>query len=1147
MRPLARQSARLASASRVRQSSVPRSRASQQQRGLHASGQRLSDPRSPNGQPEHDATSASNWRDPLKRHDTQVPKRDEAAQQETDEAKGTNDSRKPSVRRTLRQKRSNDVPKPPPIPGWFLKHNVKLLEDSPGHAVSGSNDQVIRCVDTETGHTLFSVPYYEVCPKSPDAEKQDKRRGRDAHPQRQPSNANTSEKSDVESASQETKPSGHAKRGLHKDFFSHTYQIPKPSTTLHAAAAKQIPGTGDFVLPEKASQNDEKLDPMSWIYLEAELSARAALQSASETSRSASFAIDRVDLSLQCPDPKSHEQMDEFVRDLARIVQADVISLDSNDFAELADEYVGQGRDEPGSFSNLGYDVYRGFQAVSVSNSNQHRSDIEDDDEEGYDEEGDEDEDEPARGEWAGRGHFASVDDIKNAVQKGQLGRVLSIAIGSPSNARAVTGGQRFWKAASLSSPSNMNRDDARLSALLDSLLDAPQQKRTSERSLVDIADSQKRADRRKASLQEDVDNDFSKSYQRILRDRRANASYWLPQTARTLVSYLGKTIQGAKSGDSTLKLTAEPSLSTSNPASSTNERSRTIVQVRDLRDICEARLGESIIQILTRVVQKRRRSGEQIMIIGTTAQDVEGPFPMSEDQVDDFPLRTLTVPPFFNLLLSDKSDLESGLAPLSQKSLDEPAYQRILDINLRHMQSMLRRMRPDEEVDILSASARRQMNLPGMHFLTEKVLSIDQVQRLALLAIGLAQSHARADSIQPVHVALACFVMTRSDHATQAWKMFKERKRTKNLIEQFESNQLKDAVEGTTSEGRIERLKKICNQHEVRLLSGMVDAQNLKTGFADVHAPTETIEALKTLTTLSLLRPDAFKYGVLAADRLPGLLLYGPPGTGKTLLAKAVAKESQATVLEVSGAQIYEKYVGEGEKMVRAVFSLAKKLSPCVVFIDEADAIFGSRSNAGNRNTHREIINQFLREWDGMDDHGVFMMVATNRPFDLDDAVLRRLPRRLLIDLPVAKDRESILGIHLKNEILDSSVSLSTLAEQTPLYSGSDLKNLSVAAALACVREENELAEKHKDDKTFKLPEKRILTSQHFDKALTEISASISEDMTSLAAVRKFDEQYGDRKGRRKKTGYGFGAIDGAVDESAARVRHASSSPPPP
>ena len=154
--------------------------------------------------------------------------------------------------------------------------------------------------------------------------------------------------------------------------------------------------------------------------------------------------------------------------------------------------------------------------------------------------------------------------------------------------------------------------------------------------------------------------------------------------------------------------------------------------------------------------------------------------------------------------------------------------------------------------------------------------------------------------------------------------------------------------------------------------------------------------------------------------------------------------------------------YVGEGEKNVKAIFTLAKKLSPCVIFIDEADAIFAARAQSTRRSaSHREIINQFLQTWDGTD-VSAFIMVATNRPFDLDDAVLRRLPRRLLVDLPTEKDREAILKIHLKDEILDESVSLQTIAQNTPFYSGSDLKNISVAAAMACIREENELASQH-------------------------------------------------------------------------------------
>ena len=237
--------------------------------------------------------------------------------------------------------------------------------------------------------------------------------------------------------------------------------------------------------------------------------------------------------------------------------------------------------------------------------------------------------------------------------------------------------------------------------------------------------------------------------------------------------------------------------------------------------------------------------------------------------------------------------------------------------------------------------------------------------------------------------------------------------------------------------------------------------------------------------------------------------------------------------------------YVGEGEKNVKAVFSLAKKLTPCIVFIDEADAILGARSGSSNRTSHRELINQFLREWDGMTETNAFIMVATNRPFDLDEACLRRLPRRLLVDLPVEKDREAILKIHLKDEVLDPEVSLSQLASQTPFYSGSDLKNLAVAAALACVREEFDTAAKHdqkaNDGEKYQYPEKRTLHQRHFTKAMEEISASISEDMGSLSAIRKFDEKYGDRRGRRKKGGYGFktGAESDKQGSDSARVRN--------
>ena len=325
-------------------------------------------------------------------------------------------------------------------------------------------------------------------------------------------------------------------------------------------------------------------------------------------------------------------------------------------------------------------------------------------------------------------------------------------------------------------------------------------------------------------------------------------------------------------------------------------------------------------------------------------------------------------------------------------------------------------------------------------------------------------------------------------------------------------------------------------NEYEKRIAGGQVKRENLRIAFGDVHVPDETVSALKLLTSLALVRPDAFSYGVLAADRIPGCLLYGPPGTGKTMLAKAVAKESGANMLEISGASINDKWVGESEKLIRAVFTMAKRLSPCVVFIDEADSILANRT-FHHRASHRELINQFLKEWDGIEETNAFIMVATNRPFDLDDAVLRRLPRKLLIDLPTKDDRAAILRLILRGETVAEDVDLDDFAKRTPLYSGSDLKNVCVAAAMAAVEEENNAAAAQGGDGPLVYPDRRTLRRDHFERGVKQIPASISEDMSSLKMIRKFDEEYG--KGRKTaRKSMGFGVLGGELGD-VARVRH--------
>ncbi|PHH65403.1 hypothetical protein CDD81_2507 [Ophiocordyceps australis] len=321
-------------------------------------------------------------------------------------------------------------------------------------------------------------------------------------------------------------------------------------------------------------------------------------------------------------------------------------------------------------------------------------------------------------------------------------------------------------------------------------------------------------------------------------------------------------------------------------------------------------------------------------------------------------------------------------------------------------------------------------------------------------------------------------------------------------------------------------------NDYEKRIAHGIIDRNNLRTTFADIHLPPETIAAVKLLTSLSLVRPDAFSYGVLAQDKITGCLFYGPPGTGKTMLAKAIAKESGANMLEISGATINDKWVGESEKLIRAIFTTAKRLSPCVVFIDEADSIFAHRGLHHSRTSHRDHLNQFLKEWDGLEESTAFIMVATNRPFDLDDAVLRRLPRKVMIDLPDVNGRAAILRLMLKKEQVDASFSIDDYAARTPYYSGSDLKNLCITAAMLAVEEENRHAAEHKGPEPYKYPVRRTLTPHHFEQALKQISASVSEHMSSLRQLRHFDEQYGSGRNKFKKPAFGFGGLPGAMQD---------------
>ncbi|KIM55869.1 hypothetical protein SCLCIDRAFT_133797 [Scleroderma citrinum Foug A] len=363
---------------------------------------------------------------------------------------------------------------------------------------------------------------------------------------------------------------------------------------------------------------------------------------------------------------------------------------------------------------------------------------------------------------------------------------------------------------------------------------------------------------------------------------------------------------------------------------------------------------------------------------------------------------------------------------------------------------------------------------------------------------------------------------------------------------------------EGEEGQGRyvdevVEAVKqdKDLDPHEERLLGCIVDPASLSTTFAQVHLPQHTIDSVRTLVSLPLLYPAAFQMGILREHAMTGCLLFGPPGTGKTLIVRALAKEAGSRMLMVSPSDVMDMYVGEGEKLVRAVFSLARRLSPCVVFLDEIDALFGARTSAHNSGgviAHRGVITEFMQEMDGLKsrtgEDRVIVIGATNRPFDLDDAVLRRLPRRLLVDLPGEKEREGILRILLRDETLSPDIDLASLAKRTESFSGSDLKHLCVSAALAAVKEgvnlpwdapSDQAASPITLDTTPPLTNSRIIHPRHFTRALKEITPSSSETLGSLADLRKWNEQFGEgRQDKRRVQVWGkgrFGFTDATVE----------------
>jgi len=233
---------------------------------------------------------------------------------------------------------------------------------------------------------------------------------------------------------------------------------------------------------------------------------------------------------------------------------------------------------------------------------------------------------------------------------------------------------------------------------------------------------------------------------------------------------------------------------------------------------------------------------------------------------------------------------------------------------------------------------------------------------------------------------------------------------------------------------------------------------------YSDIGGLDKQIEEIKEAVELPLLKPELFER--VGIEPPKGVMLYGPPGTGKTLLAKAVARQTEATFIRVVGSEFVQKYIGEGARLVREVFQLAKEKAPSIIFIDELDAIAAKRTSSdtsGDREVQRTLM-QLLSEMDGFDPRGdVKLIGATNRIDILDPAILRpgRFDRIIEVPLPTFEGRLQIFRIHTRKMNIARDVDLRELAEMTEGTSGADIKAIVTEAGMFAIRSEREIVTK--------------------------------------------------------------------------------------
>lgn len=538
---------------------------------------------------------------------------------------------------------------------------------------------------------------------------------------------------------------------------------------------------------------------------------------------------------LHCPRNGGMFFLDAMVKHLAGLNSADVIQIEAQDIAEIGGNYLDGSEVDSDHLSSLGYDVY-------MPGARESRTPGETPEEDEYSEEMEEEDDDESN-------RRPKVLSIRSGVSVIPLSNIGNIANNLAEMVKTSFGPHSTPQNPSsmvkvLGMPAKESIKELKVTALIETLLHA--------------------ADAKRAIQSTDLPNIEARGPVNGSAEEEVNGSQPGPESSKL------------PNADH------EPAL---------------ILQIKDYLEMNNTSNGNKLLDALHEAVKQRRKEGQKILIVGTSAyestkpQSTKSGFKNSQSDLDTGPLRTVMTPVTETMKMS---------------SFKHHHRKRLVAINGRNLQDMIRRLGPDS-AQIEKFTSLIELNLDSaivfVSDMTDRVLPSERVHRIATVALGLLEPN---EEFSTKHLERAIHIIESSDNAKYDWFETQEKKvrhqpSSERMRKMHERN--RTTKHKKDDEDRLQKLRKTCNSYERKLLNGVIDPGSIRTTFADVRVLPETIDTLKTLTSLSLVRPDAFTYGVLATDRIPGLLLYGPPGTGKTLLAKAVAKESGATVLEVSGS----------------------------------------------------------------------------------------------------------------------------------------------------------------------------------------------------------------------------------------------------